>query len=697
MNPKIQTHHLAKPAYIYIRQSTLAQVRNHQESTERQYALKDKAIHLNWPVDRIRILDRDLGQSGAQSQDREDFKTLVADVSMGKVGAVFALEASRLARSCADWHRLLELCSLTGTLLVDDDGIYDLTDFNDQLLLGLKGTMSQAELHVIRARLQGGKLNKAKKGELRFPLPVGFCWDDENQIILDPHEEVRHSVRMVFSLFRELGSAYGVVHRFSDLNLQFPRRSYGGAWDGQLVWGQLSLSRVLNLLKNPSYAGTYVYGRFRQSKTISPEGKISNRTQITPMDSWRVILHDHHPAYISWDEYLENQKVLRRNQTNGEETLVGTSAREGLALLQGLLLCGHCGRRLTVRYTGNGGVYPTYECNYLRKEGLSKTSCLSAACHLADPVIANRVVEILTSDQIHIALKALEEIESRDAAVNHQWRMKIQRAEYEAQLAQRRYEEVDPSNRLVAATLENRWNEALLRLEQVHREFNEFQQREQLAVTPKQKEQILALANDFPRIWNAPSTQAKDRKRMLRLLIKDITVERSQSKRQLILHIRWQGGKCEDLSVTIPAPIHERLRYPQETVNRIRELASFYCDQLIAERFNQDGLLSAKKKPFTDAMIKWIRYRYKIPTLSKRSDEYTVGEITQKFQVSPNVVYYWVERGILSARMIKPGFPYWITLDKNKITELHEWVENSSHMTNSKRKQSPTQTEGGAL
>lgn len=693
MTTKIQPHHLAKPAYIYIRQSTLAQVRNHQESTERQYALKDKALQLNWPVEHIRILDRDLGLSGAQSQDREDFKTIVADVSMGKVGAVFALEVSRLARSCADWHRLLELCSLTDTILVDDDGIYDLTDYNDQLLLGLKGTLSQAELHVIRARLQGGKFNKAKKGELRFPLPVGFCWDDENQIILDPHEEVRHSVRMVFSLFREWGSAYGVVHRFSDLHLQFPRRSYGGAWNGQLVWGPLTLSRVLSVLKNPSYAGTYVFGRFRQSKTISPEGTISSRIQLTPMDSWRVTIHDHHPGYITWDEYLENQAIVKRNQTNGEETLVSASAREGSALL----LCGHCGRRLTVRYTRNGGVRPSYECNFLRKEGLSKSSCLSVSCHLTDPAVANRIVEILTSDQIQIALKALEELESRDAAISHQWRMKIQRAEYEAQLAQRRYEEVDPSNRLVAATLERRWNEALQRLELVHKEFNDFQQREQLAVTPEQKERILALANDFPRIWNAPSTQAKDRKRMLRLLIKDITVERAHSKRLFILHIRWQGGQCEDLTVPIPAPIHERLRYPQETVNRIRELAPFLCDRQIAERLNQEGLLSAKQKPFTDSMIKWIRYRHKISTLSKRTDEYTVQQIMSKFNVSQHVVYYWIEREIISARKINQGWPYWITLDENKITELHEWVKNSSHMNNSNRKEYLTRAEGGAV
>ena len=697
MNSKIQPYHRTKPAYIYIRQSTLAQVRLNQESTERQYALKDKAILLNWAPENIRILDRDLGFSGAQSQNRQDFKTLVAEVSMGKVGAVFALEVSRLARSCADWHRLLELCSLTDTILVDDDGIYDLTDYNDQLLLGLKGTMSQAELHVIRARLLGGKLNKAKKGALRFPVPVGFCWDEEDRIILDPHEEVRHAVQMVFTLFRETGSAYGVAHRFADLKLQFPRRAYGGAWNGKLVWGQLSLSRVLSLVKNPSYAGAYVYGRFRNRKKISPDGMIQTQTQLTPMDSWLVTLRDHHPAYISWDEYLQNQQILHHNQTNGAKTLTGASAREGLALLQGLLLCGHCGYRVTVRYSGNGGIYPIYECNFLRKEGFAKKTCLTIPCHLLDRAIVERVFDILTTDQIPLSLKALEALETRDAASSQQWKMRIERADYEAQLAQRRYEEVDPSHRLVAASLEQRWNDALLHLEDVKEEYRQFQQREQLTLTPEQKENILSLAEDFPRVWNASSTQSKDRKRMLRLLIKDITVEKNKEARQIHLHIRWQGGVKEDLVVAIPRPYHERLRYPKETVEKIRELAKTSSDPQIVAQLNQEGSLSATKKPFTDSMVKWIRYKHHIPSQSKLSHEYTVQELMDKFAVSQYVVYYWIERGIIQARRVSGGAPYWITLDKKKDQELRYWVQKSTRINGGNGRQFLKLAEGGAV
>ncbi len=434
---KIRKYHLEKPAYIYIRQSTMGQVRHHRESTERQYALKEKARDLGWPATRIRILDRDLGLSGAQSSEREDFKILVADVSMNKVGAVFSLEASRLARSCTDWHRLLELCALTDTIILDEDGCYDPADFNDQLLLNLKGTMSQAELHFIRARLQGGKLNKAGKGELRFLLPVGLCYD-EGGIVPDPDKCVRGALQYVFTLFRETGSAYGVVQRFGQEGFQFPKRSYGGVWDGKLIWGRLTYGRVLGILKNP-------YGQIRST------------SQRVSMDNWKITIKDHHEGYLSWEEFLQNQKMLEKNRTNAEENVLSGPAREGLALLGGLLLCGVCGRRLTIRYHGNGGIYPTYQCVWRKREGLSKNYCLSLACRLADEKISRRILEVIQPGRIELALAALQELEKRSDITDNQWRMRLERAKYEAALAQRRYEEVDPSNRLVAGTLERRW------------------------------------------------------------------------------------------------------------------------------------------------------------------------------------------------------------------------------------------------
>jgi DNA invertase Pin-like site-specific DNA recombinase len=699
MISKVQQSHKEKAAYIYIRQSTMNQVRHNQESTERQYALREKALNLGWTPTLIKMLDNDLGLSGASSEARSDFKTLVADVSMQKVGAVFALEASRLARSCTDWHRLIELCSLTNTLILDEDGCYDPADFNDQLLLGLKGTMSQAELHFIRARLLGGKLNKAKKGELRFPLPVGFCYDDDDKRVLDPDDQVRSSIALLFETFRRTGSAYAVVHEFSRLNLQFPKRAYGGIWKGKLIWGRLTHSRVLGILKNPSYAGAYVFGRYHYLKNITPEGKILSTPAIRPMDEWTVNIENHHEAYISWEEYLHNQKALKANRTNGEGTVLSGPAREGLALLQGLLICGTCGRRLHPRYKGNGGIYPTYQCNWKRREGLSTTSCMSLACSLLDNAISSRVLQLIQPDHLKIALAALNELEKRDEAVTKQWRMKIERAEYDAQLAQKRYEEVDPSNRLVAATLERRWNDALQNLEELKASTVEHEHKHSLALTAEQKTQILALAKDLPKIWKADTTNAQDRKRIIRLLVRDITVEKNKGQKQAILHIRWHSGATEDIPVTLPPPVMDRLRYPRKIIDKVRRLAQSLTDKDICVALNREGILSSTGKPFTEAMIKWIRYKHKIPALNSRQPhELTVGQVAEKLRVSRSVVYYWIERNHLQARCDRKTGPYWITLDQDTEVKLRYWVQNSWRIQGKNfPKTSRKKIEGGAL
>ena len=683
MISKVQSSHTEKPAYVYIRQSTMGQVRHHQESTERQYALKDKALQLGWTMSMVRILDRDLGQSGAQSLQRLDFQSLVADVSMRKVGAVFSLEASRLARSCTDWHRLLELCSLTGTLIIDEDGCYDPADFNDQLVLGLKGTMSQAELHFLRSRLQGGKLNKAKKGELRFPLPVGLCHSDEGKIILDPDQEVRGAIELLFSTFRETGSAFAVVHIFAKRGIMFPKRSYGGAWNGKLIWGRLGHGRALSILRNPSYAGVYVFGRYRHCKEISSEGKIRVRTTAVAMPEWRVKIEDHHEGYIAWEEFLRNRAALEKNQTNKEAMLLSGPAREGLAMLQGLLLCGSCGRRLSVRYKGNGGIYPTYECNWLKREGLSTKCCMSLRCDLLDRPVGERVLEALKPAQIELALKAFDELEKRTEVVTRQWRMRIERAEYEAQLARRRYEEVDPANRLVAGTLERRWNDALVNLDEVKHEYAEFQRTDTLTATAEQRARILALAEDIPRLWNEAGTPSRERKRILRLLIKDITVETTPGSKKATLHIRWQGGACEDIHIERPPRVCDQVRYPAEVVTKVRELARSHQDSDIATALNGEGRLSAKGKPFTGSMIKWIRHAHQIAGAVLRAPhELTVAELSKKFDISMHVVYYWIERGIVPARRTCAGTPYWITVSPEKEAELENWTRNSTKIRN---------------
>ena len=680
MTAKVSSQQLQKTAYIYVRQSTMGQVRHHRESTERQYALKEKAMNLGWTENFVQVLDGDLGRSGASMADRTDFKTIVTDVSLGKVGAVFALEASRLARSNADWHRLIEICGITGTLIVDEDGCYDPSDFNDGLLLGLKGTMAQAELHFIRARLQGGKLNKAQKGELRFPLPVGYVFDEAERIVKDPDDQVRGAITMVFSAFRQTGSAYGVVQHFATKNLLFPKRSYGGAWDGKLHWGRLTDSRVLAILKNPSYAGVYAFGRYRCVKEILEDGEVRSRIARMPREEWLVEIRDHHEGYLTFEQQLKNLDLIEKNRTNPKEAVLSGPAREGLALLQGLLICGCCGRRLTPRYRGNGGIYPIYDCNWRRREGLSKTSCMSVQCGYLDRAVETRLLEIVNKEQIDLALEAFEILQQRDQQISGQWKLRIQRAEYEVQLAQKQYDQVDPENRLVASTLERRWNDSLIELEKVKQQIAELSH-EQSLIASFERDQVLALARDLPRLWHAPETSSKDKKRILQLLIDDITVEKPE-RYVALLHVRWQGGICEDLKLELPRPSGERWRHSESLVKKVRKLAEENSDAEIAAQLNAEGLISAKGNPFTRSSVSWIRHKHKIPPAEKKkADELTVKEVAKRFDVSPNVVYYWIERKIITARRLNNGSPYWITIDQRKSDELEKWVQESTRIT----------------
>jgi DNA invertase Pin-like site-specific DNA recombinase len=682
MTSKIADRHLSRQACIYIRQSTPGQVRFNQESTARQYNLANKAKSMGWNPEQIRILDRDLGQSGARATNREDFKTLVSDVALGQVGAIFSLEASRLARSNQDWHRLLELCAITSTLVIDDDGCYDPAEFNDGLVLGIKGTFAQAELHIIRARLHGGKLNKAHKGELRLPLPVGLvCADDK--IALDPDQEVQGAVRTVFELFERESSAYGVVRRFQQLGLRFPRRSYGGAWDGKLLWGRLTHSRLLGILANPSYAGTYVFGRHQACKQITPTGDIRTRSRRMPQDQWHVVIPDHHPGYITWDQFLANRHRLAVNRTNCE--VLAGPAREGLCLLQGLLVCGICGRRLGVRYTGNGGLYPIYQCNWKHREALSPQACMNVAAKPLDAAVAERLVTAVTPLTIELALEALTNLEERDQAIAAQWRRRIERARYDTDLAERRYEAVDPGNRLIASTLEQRWNDAMGRLLELEAELANFERQTLRTITAEQKQQILQLASNFPRLWTAPSTAARDRKRMLRLLIRDITVTKGQrandqGPRLLRLNIRWQGGAIETVELQLSPNRAEDLRYPDAFVAHIRALAATHDDDEIVALLNRDGLTSSTGKHFTVSMIRWIRYKHRIPSPPLPAGTFNVNQVRNRYGVSMWVVYYWIDTGLITAQKRKPGLPYVITITDATDHRLRDWVANSSRI-----------------
>lgn len=677
---KILEKHLTKPAYVYLRQSTMGQVRFHQESTERQYALKEKARTLGWEKEKIKVLDGDLGVSGAHMTNRTDFQLLVADVSMNKVGAVFAIEASRLSRSNTDWHRLLELCSLTQTLIIDEDGCYNPSDFNDQLLLGLKGTMSQAELHFIRARLQGGKLNKAKKGELRFPLPVGYVWNESNKIAIDPDAEVSGAVKLVFDVYKETNSGYAVAQHFFKNQLKFPKRSYGGAWDGKLIWGDLTHSRILSILRNPCYAGAYVYGRHKSENRISKDGEIQQHMRVAPIHEWEVAIKEHHEGYISWDEYLIHDEYLKESRTNCTENLLPGPAREGHALMQGIVLCSKCGRRLSVRYKGNGGIYPTYECTWKKRDGQSGKICMSVSAKLIDDALSSRIVEVIQPSELQLAIDAYDEVERRHSSVDRQWKMKIERAQYNIDLAQRRYEQVDPSNRLVASTLEKQWNDSIKALEVLQEEYDGSVSKKEMATISDKKDQVLKMGGNLVNLWKSKTTKEKDRKRILRLFIKDITVYFNSENKELILSIRWQGGAIENLNLDFPLKSHEKWKHSPEVIEKVKELSKTMNDRDIAKFFSIQGQRTNKGNSFTVGCIRWIRHKYSIPiSQGKREGDLTVKDIMAKYKVSYHVVNYWIKRNVVNARRVD-GSPWWITMDRETEERLECWVAKSTRI-----------------
>ncbi|WP_281291369.1 recombinase family protein [Paraburkholderia panacisoli] len=488
-------------------------------------------------------------------------------------------------------------------------------------------------------------------------------------------------MQLAFRLFQETGSAYAVVKRFAEDGLRFPKRAYGGAWAGRLIWGRLSHERVLGLIRNPSYAGIYVFGRYQYRQRITPQGEVHKHVQPVPKAEWRVHLPDHHDGYITLEEFERNQERLAQNRTNGAGTVLSGAAREGLALLQGLLICGCCGRALTVRYQGNGGLYPLYLCSARRREGLATTDCMSMRSDLLDNAIGKAVLTALQPAELKLAVTALNELEQRDRAIMRQWDMRLERAGYEVALAERRYQECDPANRLVAGTLERRWNDAMLRLEAIRTEAAQFQSQKARVATSEQKAQVLALARNLPRLWRASTTSAKDRKRMLRLLIRDVTVEKLPATRQAVLHIRWQGSACTDITVDLPKPAAEAMRYPAVFVERVRVLSQHLLDRQIVAQLNQEGLRSASGKSLTLEMVKWIRYRYDIEaTCFKRPDELTVQQLAHQFGISAHVIYYWIERHVVQARKLDGRGPWWITLDTVKEQELWDWVHTSGHL-----------------
>lgn len=602
-NDKITAGHLMRKAYLYIRQSSALQVEQNPESTRRQYRFQDQAIALGWHPDQLVIIDDDLGQSGARSADRSGFQRLVADVGLGQVGIVLSLEVSRLARNSADWHRLLEICALSDTLILDEDGLYDPNQFNDRLILGLRGTMSEAELHFLRVRLDGGKLNKARRGELRTPLPIGLVYGPDGRIDLDPDRQVRQALQDLFQRFGRTQSAWQVVRQLREAGLRLPVRLRTGPRAGEIAWVEATLSRVLRVLKNPRYAGMYFYGRTRQRKGLG--------TRTLPPEQWKVQLPEAHPGYITWDQYLSNRRVLESNDRGARGLTARTPPREGPALLQGILMCGRCGRRMTVRYNRRrtGKVSLLYYC---QREATEHGGMLCQ--HVPGPGVDRAVGELLaqamTPEAIGVALEVYEELRRRSEEVGALYRSQLERARHEAELAERQYLLTNPENRLVADTLETRWNERLRALAEAEAALARWRETRDAAIAPEAREEVLRLAQDFPSVWDHPRVTPRDRKRMLRLLIEDVTLTRQDDIR---LEVRWKGGATTELHLPIPRNAIEARRTGRAVLDQVAELAKDHTDDQIAGILNERGVRTGTGESFTGGRVDSLRRSYEIP------------------------------------------------------------------------------------
>ncbi len=644
---KVTPGHLARLAYLYIRQSTLRQVLEHTESTVRQYALRDRAIALGWPREQIVVVDEDQGHSGATTAGRAGFQALVAEVSLGRVGLVMGLEVSRLARNNSDWHRLLEICGLTQTLILDEDGLYDPATFNDRLLLGLKGTMSEAELHVLKARLRGGILTKAQRGALKLPLPIGLAYRDDGQVILDPDEQIQAAVRLLFATFRRTGSATAVVRQFREQQLRFPRRVRTGPHRGEVIWMALHYDTVLDVLHNPRYAGAFAFGRSRTQPTADG----GRRVIRLPRDQWVVLFPDAHAGYISWEEFEEHQHRLRQNATAQQPgpDRQPSPPREGPALLQGLAICACCGDRMGVHYhQRRGRLVPDYVCQRwaIRR---ATAACQRVPGGPVDAAVGELLVRVVTPLALETALEVEAELAARADEADRLRQQQVERARYEADLAQRRFLRVDPDNRLVADVLEAEWNARLRRLAEAQDELERARAATRQGLGEAERAAIRALATDFPRLWHDPRTPDRERKRMARLLLEDVTLRKGE---HLVVQVRLRGGMTETLTLPRPRPVILDRQTDPAIVAALDQLLETHTDGEAAAALNAAGYHSREGRAFHRQLVVDLRRSHRLPSHKDRLRArgwLTERDMAVALGVSSQTVEAWWRRGYLQA------------------------------------------------
>lgn len=641
MNQKVAATHLKRQAYCYVRQSTIKQVIENTESTKRQYALRERAMALGWPIAQIVTIDSDLGETAASVADRKGFQKLMAEVSLGRVGLVMGLEVSRLARNNADWARLLEISAITNTLILDEEGVYDPTDFNDRLLLNMKGTFSEVELHVLKSRLRGGALNKARRGEFKIRLPAGFIYD-HNKVVFDPDKQVQQTFQLFFDIFQRTGSAFATFKAFKKDDVKFPYRVHCGPDKGILEWRDLTYSRTRLILNNPRYAGAYYYGRQRRQQNVDG----SYRYFLAPQDEWIALLKDAHPAYITWDQYEENLRRLRENAIAYNNIDRKTPPREGPCLLQGIAVCGKCGQRMTIRYKyqRKGRLEPAYLCQRNRIEKW-EAPCQYIPGADIDEAISNILLESVTPLALEVALEVQKELESRFNEADRLRMQQVERAEYEANLARRRFMGVDPENRLVADTLEAEWNGKLRELQDAKDYYEKRVQADSLKLKKAQEKEILKLAKEFPKLWKNPKTPVREKKRMIRLLLEDVTMIKEE---EIILHIRFRGGASKTMKIPLPLKGWQHALTDPKALRLIDALLDDHTYSEIATILNEQGYKSGTGRPFDCELVKGVTHSNRLRTRYNRMRSkgmLRMEEIAKLLGVSSGTVRRWGKIG----------------------------------------------------
>ena len=679
MIDKLTTEHLQRLAYIYIRQSTSTQVVHNRESQRLQYSLVERAKELGWHEPAIRLIDSDLGTSASGCVDRLGFEELLSTVCAGRIGAIISIEASRLARNGREWHTLLEMCGITNTLLIDHDTVYDLKIMNDRFLLGLKGEMSSMELNLLKERSQAALKEKAKRGELYLSVVAAYVKTPTNQLKKNPDRRVQEVTQLVFSKFREYGTMRQVLNWFLQEEIKVPVTS-NGKGPRCIQWKLPGSSSILRILDNPIYAGAYVHGRTETRVTIENGRKRLKKGIRKEQKDWDVLIKDHHEGYISWQEYQKNVAVLCEN-ANKERPVVKGAAGKGEALLTGLLRCGHCGGKLIVRYAGGNGGHRRYQCSK-KRIGVKEKQCLSFGGVRVDREVTCRVLGVLSSIGLEASLKAIEKLNKKSGTVQRQRELELEQARYESLLAQRRYNAVDPDNRLVASTLEKEWNDALVHATNLENEMASLND-STLSVCPEERARIMELSQDLPGVWNDPSSPPELKKRILRTVIKEIIVYQKDPMIHLVIH--WAGGDHTELEVVKNKSYANVLRTDVETETLISELARIMPDKQIVAFLNRLGKTTAKGHTWNPVRLRAFRCHRNIPVYREgerqERDELTVDEASLILAIGKTKAWRLIHHNILPARQICDGAP-WIISKKDIESDV---VKKAAHSPLSKR------------